>query len=339
MRRQHRLVLLASASVAVMGSAVIGGARLAIAETGSPDAAGFISLQGENSSISSAKVTDRYYTNGIHVGWTSPEGYAPALAGFGRTMIGEGAQRVSVSIDQQIYTPYDTASTNPAKSDRPYAGVLLANFTQSVETATSRGALSLAVGILGPSALGEEVQNGFHDLIGQKGNKGWKTQLKDEAVFGLSSQRVWRVPVGSVLGFEADAVPGLAASLGTLRIAVEGGINLRVGSGLDRDFGAPRIRALGGGDAFRGSDGVGWYVFAGVGGQAVARDVTLNGNTFRDATRSVKLDPLVGQAQGGAAILMFGTRLTYTQVVQTQEFKHQKGGLHQFGSLALSVRF
>jgi hypothetical protein len=26
-------------------------------------------------------------------------------------------------------------------------------------------------------------------------------------------------------------------------------------------------------------------------------------------------------------------------VFQTQEFAHQKGGLHQFGSLALSMRF
>jgi hypothetical protein len=37
--------------------------------------------------------------------------------------------------------------------------------------------------------------------------------------------------------------------------------------------------------------------------------------------------------------MAFGTRLTYTQVVQTQQAQHQKGGLHQLGSLALSVRF
>lgn len=47
----------------------------------------------------------------------------------------------------------------------------------------------------------------------------------------------------------------------------------------------------------------------------------------------------MGEAQGGLALMAWGMRLTYTHVVQTQEFKHQKGGLHQFGSLALSVRF
>ena len=47
----------------------------------------------------------------------------------------------------------------------------------------------------------------------------------------------------------------------------------------------------------------------------------------------------MGEFQGGLALMFCGMRLTYTQVVQTQEFKYQKGGLHQFGSLALSVRF
>jgi hypothetical protein len=329
MPRIPRLLLLASVAALPVG----------LAAAASSDQVGIWSLQGENSSISSAKVTDRYYTNGIHVGWTSGEGAAPVAAGLGRAVLGEGAQRVSVSIDQQLYTPFDTASVKPSAKDRPYAGVLLANFGQSVETATSRGTLSLTLGVMGPSAQGEQVQNGFHDLIGQKGNKGWGSQLRDEPMIGFTSSRVWRVPAGSLLGLEVDAVPGLAASLGTLRVAAEGGVNLRIGSGLARDFGAPRIRALGGGDVFRGGEGMDWYIFAGLGGQAVARDVTLDGNSFRSPTRSVKRDTLVGQGQFGAAVMVYGARLTYTHVLQSQEFRDQKGGLHQFGSLALSMRF
>jgi len=37
--------------------------------------------------------------------------------------------------------------------------------------------------------------------------------------------------------------------------------------------------------------------------------------------------------------MVYGARLTYTHVVDTQQAQHQKGGLHQLGSLALSVRF
>jgi len=36
---------------------------------------------------------------------------------------------------------------------------------------------------------------------------------------------------------------------------------------------------------------------------------------------------------------MHGVRLTYIHRFQTQEFRRQSGGLHQTGSLALSVRF
>jgi hypothetical protein len=53
----------------------------------------------------------------------------------------------------------------------------------------------------------------------------------------------------------------------------------------------------------------------------------------------VALTPLVGEIEAGLAMIFYGARLTYTQVFQTQEFQHQKGGLHQFGSFALSVRF
>jgi hypothetical protein len=81
-----------------------------------------------------------------------------------------------------------------------------------------------------------------------------------------------------------------------------------------------------------------WYVFAGGDGRAVAYDITLNGNPFQNS-RSVSLTPLIGEVEFGVALMAFGTRLTYTQVLQTKEFQHQKSGLHQFGSFALSVRF
>ncbi len=331
MSLSFRAIALASVSVLSLGG-------LAYAQQPAPDPAAIFSIQGENSSISTAKLTDRYYTNGIHIGWTSPENYAPALEGIGRTLYGEGAQRVAIDISQQMYTPADTSDRVPPPGDRPYAGVLLARVSQTTDAADSRSAVGFSLGMIGPAALGEEVQNGFHDLIGQGHNNGWSTQLHNEPVFAFDSSRVWRLPTGSVFGLETDALPGASATLGTLRIAFETGINFRIGQGLQNDYGAPRIRALGGGDAFLRGPGVGWYVFAGVDGQAVVRDVTLDGNTWQDSN-SVKLQPFVGQFQGGIAIMAFGARLTYTHVVQTQDFKHQKGGPHQFGSLALSVRF
>eukprot|EP01037_Dinobryon_pediforme_P005923 gene5923-5992_t len=330
---QSRFVL--TLTTACFGVSLVSGG-LAEAQTAPVDPASIFSIQGENSSISSAKVTDRFYTNGIHLGYQSPENAYPSLAGLGRTLWGEGRQRIAVDISQQIYTPFDTGSKNPPLNDRPYAGLLLATVSAVQDNANSRSAIGLSLGVLGPSALGEEVQNGFHDLIGQKGNKGWKTQLYDEPVFGFYSTRTWRLPIGAVGGLQTDALPAVYANLGTIKIDAEAGVNFRIGQGLENDFGAPRIRTVSGGDAFQRGAGFGWYVFAGVGGKAVARDVTLDGNTWRDS-RSVKLKPFVGQADAGLAVLAYGARLSYTHVIETQDFKKQKGGLHQFGSLALSA--
>lgn len=295
-------------------------------------------LQGENSSISSSKLTDRYYTNGIRIGYLSGEGDFGVLRHITQPLWGEGAPRLAIDLTQQIYTPSNTTTRNPPLSDRPYAGVLLANIAAVQDGVNTRSSIGLSLGLIGPSALGEEVQNGFHDLIGQGHNNGWNTQLHNEAVFALNSARVWRINTGTLAGLQTDVLPALAGTLGTLAVDVETGISVRLGQGLENDYGAPRIRALSGGDAFRRGDRIGWYVFAGVHGKAVARDVTLDGNTFQNS-RSVKLTPLVGEASGGAAILAYGMRLSYTHVVQTQDFKHQKGGPHQFGSLALSIRF
>ncbi len=302
------------------------------------DNTSIFTLQGENSSVSAQKLTDRYYTNGLHFGYQSAQDTYSGLSKLSNGLWGNGHVRLSVNITQQIYTPADTGVSNPPLKDRPYAGVLLGTISAVQDSARARSSVGLQFGVVGSSALGETVQNGFHDLIGQTGNRGWHTQLHDEPVFAVQAARVWRLPTGSLLGFDTDILPGVATTLGNLKVNLEAGMNIRLGQGLQSDYGAPRINALGGGDAFRRNSGLGWYVFAGAGGQAVAHDITLDGNSFK-TSRSVGLNQFVGQFDAGLAILAFGTRLSYTQVIQTQDFRHQKGGPHEFGSLALSVRF
>ncbi len=325
---------------------MIAAAPLARAQTAPPigppaDPAAIWTFQNENASISTARLTDRYYTNGLRLGFTSGTGQVPSpLDSLGRLVFGnDGQQRLSFDLSQQIYTPADTKSDIPPPGDRPYAGVLLGTLGLLQDTPRTRSMLALSLGVVGPWARGEEVQNGIHDLIGQKRDSGWDAQLHNEPAVNLFAGRIWREPTGSLFGLESDALLEASAGLGTVRIYAEGGGQLRIGRGLDSDFGVPRLRpGISGGDAFRATRPVAWYVFVGGDGQAVAHDVTLNGNTWQSSP-SVTLNPFVGELQAGLAVMAFGARLTYTQVFQTQEFHHQKGGLHQFGSLALSIRF
>ncbi|MCW3473826.1 lipid A deacylase LpxR family protein [Limobrevibacterium gyesilva] len=325
-------------TAALAGAALVCGP--ALAQLPPADPSSVWTIQDENASVSSATVTDRYYTNGLRISWASPTDAAPDwLAGVGQKLWGNGRQRMVFDLTQQIYTPFDTKVAIPPPGDRPYAGVMMGTFGLISDTATSRSTFTLGLGMVGPAALGKQAQDFVHSVIGQKKDFGWDTQLNNEPMLQITSSRVWRLKTGTIGNLETEALPELTAGVGTVRVYALTGVTFRVGQGLDADFGVARVRpGLSGGDAFTRTRKFGWYFFAGGNGQAVAHDITLDGNIFQNSN-SVKRIPYVGEAQFGFAVLAYGARLSYTQVVQTQEFRHQKGGLHQFGSLALSVRF
>jgi hypothetical protein len=306
----------------------------------SADPAGIWTIQDENASISSNRVTDRYYTNGLRLSYATPEAVLPGwLEAPLRAGLGEGARRWTFDVSHQLYTPLETKAPAPPRGDHPYAAIVLATVGLTSDTATHRSAVSFGAGMIGPSARGQEVQNDFHRLIGQRTNAGWASQIRDEAVLQLTASRVYRVALGSLGPFATDALPAVTVGLGTMRDSVEAGLTLRLGQGLDGDFGVARLRpGLSGGDGFRAVRELGWYVFAGLDGQAVAHDITLDGGVFRDGPR-VKRTPLVAEGQAGFGVIVGAARVSYTHVVQSQQFSNQKGGLHQFGSFAVSMRF
>jgi hypothetical protein len=305
-----------------------------------PDPAMIITLQDENASISSGHLTDRFYTNGLRLGWTSPTGQVPdILAGLGHSLWGDGLQRISLDLSQQIYTPADTNADPANPKDRPYAGYLSANLSLISDTDSSRSVLMFSLGVIGPASGGQAIQNGFHDLIGQGHDSGWGQQINNVPAVELLHERTWRLPIASLAGLETDALPALTVGVGDVRDYLQVGGTLRLGQGLNSDFGVPRIRpGLSGGDAYTPTQPFAWYVFAGLDGQAVGYDILLESTPFRGGPH---VDTLwdVGEFQAGAAIMAFGLRFTMAYVVQTQEFQGQRGGLHQFGSASLSMRF
>lgn len=305
-----------------------------------PDTASIWTLQDENASVSAGKLTDRFYTNGLRLGWTSPTTAVPDyLAGLGRTLWGGGQQRIGFDLSQQIYTPADTQRSRPDPRDRPYAGLLVGNFSLLSDTENSRNVLVLSLGLLGPGAGGEQIQNGFHDLISQNHNRGWSHQIPNTPAIELLHEATWRLPTGTVAGLETDALPALTAGVGDVRDYLQAGVTFRIGQGLESDFGVPRVRpGLSGGDAYKPTRPFVWYVFGGADGQAVAYDLLLQSNPFRSGPHvSTVWD--VAELQGGFAVMAYGLRLTVAYVAQTQEFRGQTGGLHQFGSASISQRF
>ena len=308
-----------------------------------PDSSSIWTIQDENATLSSARLTDRYYVNGLRIGYTSPTGILPdAITDFGQAVWGDGQQRISINVQQQIFTPAATQLRNPPLYDEPYAGYLTASATLLHDSDTARSSLGVSLGLIGPGAGAEEVQNGFHGIIGQGTNKGFGYQLHNEPAVQFLADRVWRFPITTfnVLGgLETDALPEAQAQVGTVQDYVLTGVNFRIGQGLNSDFGVARLApGTTGSDVFQPVRRFGWYAFAGFDGQAWAHNELLQGNDF-SSSRHVTEKAVVGDLQIGAAIIYHGVRLSYTQVFQSTTFKGQHGGLHQFGSLALSARF
>ena len=308
------------------------------AATPNLDQASIWTIQGENDSVSSTPGgSDKYYTSGLRLGWTSGANAVPdAVARLGATFWGEGVTRVSFDLTQQIFTPNNIFLLHPNPTDRPVAAYLAGTFSVWQDTVNARSVLALSLGVIGPGAFGRQVQNGFHELIGDRINQGWGAQLPGELALEVLAGRTWRVGLTDVAGMEFDALPSVTASIGTVRDDVQSGFLLRAGQGLESDFGVARIApGMSGGDAFNAKTAVPWYVFAGVSGQVVARDAFLDGDIWQRSA-SVQHNWLLGEMEAGVAIIWHGTRISYTQTWQTASFKGQKGGLFNFGSLTAS---
>ena len=305
------------------------------------DLRGSLSFSLENDVLNG---TDRYYTNGVQLSWYSPSAELPQPLGWLNrqldVVLGPGQLRWGAALGHSIFTPQDTERRNPDPRDRPYAGLLYGTVSLARDAGTSFTLFELQAGLIGPSALGRQVQNEFHNLISTTSSNGWDYQLRDEFVFGAVLSRTWRLPLLQFAGLQAEALPTATAALGTLQTTAAVGGILRIGQGLDADFGPARIRPALSGSAFfqPRSREFGWYVFAGVEGRAVARDILLDGNTYRQS-RSVDARPFVGDAMYGLAVMYAGVRLTYTQVLRTEEFYGQRGGLQRFASLSATFRF
>ena len=297
------------------------------------------------------KRPDRHYTNGFWLSWV-PEARDsdPQWARDLLEMIYPFADlrrgRIGAAFGQSIFTPEDTSATTLVRNDRPYAGWLYGGISMHAETKRQNrslftdtlDAVELDFGIVGPYALGRQVQNGVHELINIAKSNGWGNQLDNEPGIMLIGERRWCSEPMRPFGLELDVIPHIGGSLGNVMTYAGAGTMVRFGQSLDVDFGPPMIRpSLSGLAAVDKPVGFAWYLFAGAQGRAVARDIFLDGNTFSDS-HSVDKKTFVGDFQIGTAIAIDNARLAVTQVFRTREFKGQRQP-DRFGAVSLSVRF
>ncbi|MDA8126411.1 MAG: lipid A deacylase LpxR family protein [Deltaproteobacteria bacterium] len=305
------------------------------------------------------KNKDRYYTHGTKVSWISQDlaNYRdilrspPWLNRFVERMPfvnTPGEQRtVSLSLGQNIYTPQDKQRSDLILNDRPYAGMTYLAMGLHSRSQRLMDTLELDLGIVGPDSYAEDCQEAIHKWIGSVDPQGWKHQLHNEPVVNFYFERKWRPwqATGSGgLGF--DCIPHLGVAAGTVYTGINMGGQVRFGWNLPNDFGTYLIRPGADSSAPIADDDprflksrrtFGIHLFFAVDGNVVARNIFLDGNTFRDS-HSVAKKPLVVDLIGGIGIIVQRFKITYSYVRRTKEFDSQPEDQH-FGAFSASLSF
>ncbi len=307
------------------------------------DARGTLSVTFENDIFGD---DDKDYTNGVRFDYVTPRNNRTAAGRLAkRGLYGWFSDAEDwyefYTLGQNMYTPSDISRRTPPAGDRPYAGFLYGGFGVSADRGDRLDTIALEVGVVGPSSQADRTQTLVHDVIGAQKPRGWHTQLEDEPGVRLVYERKWRfgadLPLPA-LDLSVDWAPSVTATLGNVETSLAAGGIVRLGQDLADDYGPPRVRpAVASPGFFRNEDDFGWYVFAGVEGRVVGRNIFIEGNTF-GGVDGVEPNRLVADVQAGAAIQVGRIELSFTQVLRTEEYAGQDGPA-VFGSVNLRTRF
>ena len=258
-------------------------------------------------------------------------------------------EKMSYGLGLNIYTPDDLKEPELIEDDQPYAGWLYFDFglEQAVRSAQDDmrhvDNFGLQLGVVGPLSGAEFAQTELHDILGVTEPAGWDNQLDNELGVNLFYSRQWtglkrfsvRVDDGTSW-LDGDMTPRLGAAIGNVHTYGAGGLMLRLGSFPDDDHGPPAIRpSFAGSDDFPIEDGWSGYLFAGVEGRVVGRNIFLDGNSFDDDSPSVDKNTLVGEARVGFSLAYRYLRLAYAHVFRSQEFEGQEP--QTYGAITISV--
>ncbi len=311
---------------------------------------GRITLTEENDSIYFND--DQAYTQGFEFAYLGPDvdadsGWAAPFNGLSSIGLfdngGEVSRRYQVIFGQSIFTPEDTSLEDPEQDDRPYAGWTYGGVSLIQDTDRRRlDHLELLAGIVGPAAQGRAAQNDWHQFIGVDTAEGWDHQLHNEPGIMLTYERKYRFIQPLIGGFAVDAIPEAGVTLGNVMTYGEVGTMLRFGRNLEADYGPNRIRpSLSGTSYFNADyleDPFGFYFYVGAQGRAVAQNIFLDGNTFRDS-RDVDKEHFVGDLTGGVALFWSNSvKLDAGFTYRTQEFEGQDEDA-KFANINLTIGF
>jgi lipid A 3-O-deacylase len=299
---------------------------------------GMLSIYVENDLLT---LSDGGYTSGNKILWISPafdraavkkpvERWVDSLSR--RLAPGARTHFVSASLAMSIYTPENILRADPDPADRPYAGVTLAGFGFHSRGPNSLQSIGFQAGVVGPLSGAGSVQRFLHRTFGWTYPKGWARELRNELILGISYDRKWKpLAARPGPGWSWDLVAHAGGGVSNLFTGTNAGVEIRAGWSLPDDFGtSPILTGSDGGGLFEetrrpaaGPGRWGFHAFAAVEAHAVARDLLLDGNTFRLSPR-VDKTPLTADLAAGLAFGRGRIKASLAWVYQTRRFRTEE---------------
>lgn len=289
---------------------------------------------------------DNGYTNGIYIAaydlgdvrsnnipeydfWVKPLLWSLPKAGVTEAAVN------TYSFGQIMNTPSDITIPNPGANELPYSALLaMTNSYLTISRDSYADLVATTVGIVGPSALGEEAQKFVHKQIEADEPLGWDTQLGDEIVFQFTRARAWRHWTSQ--SNNIDLVTTTSGNLGTIRSDASVGAMVRLGQGLSSSYATTLFNS----SRILNPSAInnGWYFYSGFQAGYTFNNIFADGNTFRDS-RSIDYDPEFISILSGLAYSWnrFSITLAFNDlnVLQSGSNKENLKDLTQYGSISL----
>ena len=174
---------------------------------------------------------DRYYTSGIFLNYRY-------LAKNNNKNLEK--RIIEWQIGHQMYTPNNPTFIRIDMQDRPFAAYLYSSF--GIKKVYKNNVIlntKLQLGIIGPEALGQNLQRFIHNIYGYKEPVGWKYQIKRALGLNLGTEYIYFLGKNKSNTFDVSWIG--KGNLGTVHTDFSTGFNFRIGliplQGIDNSIG------------------------------------------------------------------------------------------------------